>query len=640
MKNISDYKSEMFKNIFPSDMPVYVIDQKNDGLRDISFFDLNRNGKISIFKFSYMSIAPNMTVTISNSTLQGFFNLERNSTLILENCFVNSPIENKLNGKEQPAIFMGTECSIFITESTLKVYTGSKVLSTFLLNNSKLNCSKNTKIYSFYNEINGSDITFENVIFNPRDFFDYKLDSSYFIKPLFDLSYTSAKISNCLFNGVVIFKKSKNSQKNQDFDIVQKCLFIRKASKINVSQCDFYNYKLSILASQEKSEFHAISCRFNDNFSDIFLNDQAKAKLTDCIFENSIQDSHVFLRSGAFLHATACVFSQSKKAQIYASNLCELVLIKCSFFDTQHTHIEACFDCRLEIFNSYFTNAQSTAIFLQGSLPSRIITSTIENCKNGIVISDLSYLFLESSTLRGLNDYGLVVSTGSNVEGNGVYFFGGKILAQQSSSLLFDSSFFTKDQRKEKSIDQILEDTCKIHYNINTISKINDVSSIVSNNFEIKTQRPIFLTRCLIGEDFLFSYRNQADFTFLMELESIGFKLITESLPEKCMKCHKTDKLLFNSCGHFTFCDSCSKTMNYCPICMQQNLSVSQNTLNVKTAQCELCQSPTLQSKERFFFIFPGFKIYCTKCINKLIKDKNSPLYQQEYRCYYIVPYS
>ena len=650
-QSIQDYKLFKDNDISNLGIQCYHIEPKEGRSNDINLTQIDEMEHQTPFKFIYIRISNNMKCTITHSTLQGMFHII-DSTLIIENCKIFSPSRDESLPLPDfsRCLLLASNSEIIIKNCFIQLSPNSIITETFVSEQSKI-IIENSQIFSYNNYIvKHSDVTLNNVKINSKTNNSEKIDGcnneDNYKYPLFAINDSKITLNNCNAYGI------KNTEKE-----ISKHTFIESIqSSVTINNSDFTDFKV-VLESSKSSKINCSASRFCDNNMNIKL-DHSGALLSDCIFENSKEGSHITLDKCSNLTVAGSVFTHSEKSvQINSTTSSELTIQKCSFLSTSKGHIISGFDTKLEIFNSYFTDVpNSFAILLQDVLKSKIESTTIENCKYGIIVCDLSPLIIKRSVLRNMYENGLLISTGSKVQGNHNYFFGAKIIIQQLSSLISKNSFFSQDSQASKSIEEIMEETYKIKQ---IIPKDQDKFILLpifsSPTIDIKTTDLVNLSECMLGYEFPFTYlQNCNNLPYLDLLDYVDgpedINLIHK--PTNCMICKAPcDSLYLNSCGHYTFCKKCSesnsikisksKSIFYiCPICKKEVTSSPQLELDEIT-ECPICGDP-LTSKSRTVFLTPCQHKFCNNCILECLARLSSscPYCRQDnVEFHHIVPY-
>ena len=606
-----------------SNLKFYDIKPKDDNINDIMLTNIIDEEKHGPFQF--FATISNITCRITKSNINCSL-LLKNSMLILEDSqiYFNNAYSRQMIIESEvftSYIIFGEQSKVIIKNCYFQIVPGSKPPFTFVMDSSNL-ILESSQIRCYNNYFLNSKIETDNVKIqvcnnkseNVNDDNDQKQ-----LKYLFRLNKSQILLKNSVFDGE---GKIKNCLKLMG----EKC-------SINTNNSDFYDFNVVIKCMNESKIILNGSHFFNNN-SNIKMK-HSTASVCDCIFEDTKEKHHILLDQCSNMLLSCSVFTQSVREQIFSTNSSELTIQKCSFLNTQNEHIFSGFDTKLEVFNSYFTDAlKSSAIQLQDVMESKIIATTIENCKYGVIVCDLSRFSITSSVIRNILHTGLLISTGSKVECDACYFFSAKIVIQNCSTLIANNSCFSKDIQNDKNIDTIMEETYILKLKLNDASNIPKlIRTMCSPCIIIETAYPMNFHNCIFGNDFKFHYRSHT--TELPYLEYINAHNSTSSnqstelnkliekhkKPKKCMSCNsECSSLYLNSCGHYTFCENCQKTHTECPICKRTINSVHNENFDISL--CPICREPP-PSKLGVVSLYPCQHTICNKCVLNHLAQSN-----------------
>ena len=588
------------------------ISNKDQTLNKFSFV-LNFQGNEEDVRINCIKII-SADVTIENLKLIGSFEIEggkiniRDSTIKVENPTCNISVKEKAELRATNVEFRKNEncpekggstiysemskvtlekCKLFSSNYNFAIYVASSTLN---CNNIEIEKSNDISIYS--KELNkGSEL-------NLVKFFGTNNNSS--------IVYTKSghlRISNCSFSKSLKGLEAKESTvevaDSDFFEISQACILL-ESSKCKVTRGRFYEYLKGIIASNK-----------------------CKLKVKNSIFEKA-RENHVYISEHSMLKVETSAFIHSDKEGFFINHNCVSVFIRCSFLDSKEEHIKCLIWCQVNILNCYLCDGKKASILLQGTYHSNITATTIENCRGGIYICDSSNddpvkndLHVISTTLRNIDDFGMLISCGMNVKISHSYFLKAKLKCQYGGSMRVSSSYFNTDPKEKKDADKLVEYCFRKKLQIESYCPQKILNEIDPDYIIVDTKRPVIIHNCMQWK-YVFVELN-------LNTDSTVFYKDSNTLEEnkKCLICGRDNAQYSFECGHTVCCEECLfKNKSFeCPICLATITHVRNRFSNDEC--CQLCTHIKENGKANSVVIgIPCMHDACEKCAQEFLQSR------------------
>lgn len=587
-------------------------------------FEGNKEVRINNIKFIYADVSVNNLSLIGSFEIEGGKVIIQNSILEVQNPVCNISVKEKADLTVENVVFKRNdkcpknECSTIYCE-----------MSSISLNNCKL-CSSN---YSFAIYIASSTLKCRETVIEKSK------EICIFAKEL----NRESELDRVKFYGeknnptLIYINSGYLNIKNCSFSKTAKGIEANK-STVNVADSDFFEIsKVCILL--ENSECKVTRGRFYEYEKGIITSNKSKLKVKCSIFEKA-SENHVYVSEHSVSRIKTSTFLHSNKEGFFINHCCVSLFIRCSFIDSKQEHIKCLIWCQVNILNCYFCDAKKASILLQGTSNSNITATTIENCRGGIYVCD-SYndslltndLQVRSTTLRNINDFGMLISCGINVKIRHSYFLKAKIKCQFGGSLNVSSSYFTTDPKEKKDADKLVEYCFRKKLQIESYVPQKRSNEIDPDYIIADTSRPIIIHNCMQWKYLFVEVNMNSDSTVFCR----GSNTFEDN--KKCMWCGKENAQYSSECGHTVCCEECmfkNKSLE-CPICLATITQVRNRFYNDEC--CQLCTHVGKDGKANSIVIsLPCMHDACEKCAQEFLQSKNVCMFCGMPVIYKIIP--